>query len=1127
MSKTSHNSNFWFLAEHDERLAKIGYEAEQLASISPTACMMQLRMLAELLAKETAAALGIYDVSEMSFFNILLRLERHRAFHDDIKDLFHEVRTNANDVVHGEVYLGDARGVATRYLRLTRKIAIWFHQSFGYDRDFSAGRFIDPPNLAAQREKVLGENRNLRAAVDDAKKAVDQANERALQEKHRLAEVEDLLAQLREERNVFQSLAEEYEARLAELQSRAEAAPAEEHVEREERMREATEKVELDEQETRAIIDAQLRQRGWRANTEALRWADGTRPQVGEQIAIAEVPTAAGPADYVLFDGLTPVAIIEAKRWDQPISGGVEQAKRYSRAWELAEYQPPEGGPWAIDGLEYEIPFVFASNGREYLHQLKTHRGIWFQDLRRPTNRSRPLAGWYTPEGIQRLLDKNVDQALSKLADLSFDGLGLRYYQREAIEAIERAIGHSRRKALLAMATGTGKTRTAIGLVYRLVTSGMFKRILFLVDRTSLGNQAFAAFQTTKLEGQHTFTELYDAKSLDESDVENDTRLSIATVQSMVRRVFDVEDGNKPAIDEFDCIIVDECHRGYNLDREMSEVELEYRDQNDYISKYRRVLDYFDAMTIGLTATPALHTTDIFREPVYTYRYQTAVIDGFLVDQDPPIKISTQLGEQGLHFEQGAQLALLDATTGELDFAHTPDELDFEIDSFNKAVITDGFNEAVCRDIAERIDPDSPGKTLIFCVSEVHAQMVCDELKRAYAEQGSPMTDTAIKVLTGYTDDAEGWLRRYKNEKKPAIAITVDYLTTGVDVPEIVNLVFLRRVRSRILYEQMKGRATRLCDEINKTAFRIYDYVNLYDALESVTDMKPVVQTPNISLEQTFEELTAAENLEFLQLAHRELIGKLTRKLKRLTDDGKQRFKELAGMSPKEFLENLRDREPEEAAAWMQDKGGVVRQVPRLPFETKGVIYDDTPDVVIGAEEVELARADFLEEFEQYVQANLDSMDALRIVTQRPRELTRESLRELRQRLAQDGYHTETLQKAWAQKTNQDIAASIIGFIRQAALGEPLVPYAERVKHALHAIYQRHQWSSEQKRWLERIGKNLIKDQNVADPENLDEAPAFQRYGGFQRINESYFDGRLKDVLAELNDEVWNYDERA
>ena len=598
----------------------------------------------------------------------------------------------------------------------------------------------------------------------------------------------------------------------------------------------------------------------------------------------------------------------------------------------------------------------------------------------------------------------------------------------------------------------------------------------------------------------------------------------------MVYRLFGDDrgdDSSQPFIDEFDCIIIDECHRGYNLDREMSERELRFRDHDDYVSKYRRVIDYFDAMTIGLTATPALHTSNIFKESIYTYRYQTAVVDGFLVDQLPTIKITTQLTAEGLHFEAGDQLQILDPRTGDIDFAHTPDELDFEIDSFNKAVLTEGFNHAVCQDLAERIDPDEPGKTLIFCVSEVHAQKVARELAAAYAESGRPQTDNAIKVITGYTDDTNGWLRRFKNEKKPSIAITVDYLTTGIDVPEITNLVFLRRVRSRILYEQMKGRATRLCDEINKTAFRVFDYVQLSDALEAFTDMKPVVQNPNITLEQTFRELTTATDPDFLALSHGQFITKLNAKLKRLTQDGAREFEELAGTSPEEFLKTLRDQSPEESASWLGDKEGVIRQLSTLSFVTKGVIYDDTPDSVILVEQSEATESDYLQDFEHYVNASLDSMDALRIVTQRPRELTRKALTELRQQLAREGYRTETLQRAWAKKTNQDIAASIIGFIRQAALGEPLVPYEERVKQALHTIYERHQWNAEQERWLKRIGKNLIQDQNVADPQNLDDAPAFQRFGGFGRINDTHFDGRLRDVLAELNDEVWRFDEGA
>lgn len=1111
MPALSHLSNFSFLKYHDERLAKLGREAEQLASLSPSACLMTLRTLAELMAREAAAYLGLYGVEGSTFFEVLRRLERESAFHGDIQGLFHDLRQNANDVVHGEIHLGNARGVAIRYLRLARRIAIWFHQSFGQDPDFEAGPFIDPPNLAEHREEVLRENKNLRQAVADIEQAIEEANTRALQEKHRRAKAEDLARQLNEERNFYREIAEEYEARIAELQALAEAKSTAARDETKARVSKASDQVILDEKETRAIIDLRLRRAGWLADTEELRWSQGTRPEEGLQIAIAEVPVGDGFADYILFDGLDALAVIEAKRRDQPVRGGLEQAKRYARDFDAKS----------------PIPLVFASNGRDFHQQISTHCGIWFQDLRRPTNQARHLADWYTPQGIRRLLNQDLDRSLALLKDEPFDYLGLRYYQREAIQAIEYAISKERRKALLAMATGTGKTRTAIGLVYRFIKSGLFSRVLFLVDRKTLGDQAFAAFQTTKLEGQLPFTEIYDTKSLADTDVDLDTNLVIATVQSMVHRLFGKDESRIPHIDQFDCIIVDEAHRGYNLDREMSDTELAYRDSSDYISKYRRVLDHFDAVKIGLTATPALHTTEIFNAPVYTYRYQTAVLDGYLVDQQPPIKIETRLSTEGLRYQAGQEVKFLDRKTGEIDFAFAPDELNFDVDSFNKTVIAEGFNKAICRELAERIDPEEPGKTLIFCVTEDHAQMVLIELTAAYADLGRPVTEGTIKVITGYTDDPKDALLRYKNEKKPSIAITVDYLTTGVDVPPIVNLVFLRRVKSRILYEQMKGRATRLCPEIGKTAFRVFDCVDLSDALESVTDMKPVVQRPSITPEQLYQELTTTEAPDLRALAHRELLAKLNRRLKRLTPEGDQLFGDLAGLSPEEFLQELRDQSPEEAALWMADKESIITQLSSLPFETGGVIFDETPDEVTAVTRGTVEQTDYLLDFQTYINANLDEYEALKIVTQRPRELTRQSLQDLRQQLARQGYHSESLQKAWARRTNQDIAASIMGFIRQAALGEPLIPYEERVKQALHTLYERHQFSEEQRKWLHRIGQNLIQDQNVADPENLDQAPAFRARGGFQRINETHFDGRLQKLLAELNAQIWTVDEGA
>lgn len=1127
---TDEPSNFTFLGQHDDRLAKLGREAEQLASLSPSACLMQLRLMAEIMANLAAAYSGVRTRERASFFQVLDRLQDRNIVYGEVREVFHTVRQDANEVVHGN-YIG-ATGVAINYLKLTRTIAIWFHQSFG-DPDFSPRPFRKPPNLKAQKDEILEANDELREAVEDVERAVVEANNRAMAAENRLSEVEEINQQLREERSVYRELAEEYEQKLAGLQSRAEERPADEKSEQDRRIRDATDKVDLSESETRAIIDAQLRQAGWMADFEELRWSKGERPtnDPDEQTrrAIAEVPTASGPADYVLFDGLTPVAVVEAKRRSEDVRGAIEQAKRYARDYEFrGDQTPPEGSPWTVDSVTYKIPFAFATNGRKYLDQLAEVTGVWFQDLRGPYNRRRALAGWYSPRGLQDLLGRDRDAALEQLEERPLDE-GLWHHQKQAIRAIEGAARDGRRRALLAMATGTGKTRTAINLIYRLVDAGVFRRVLFLVDRNSLGRQAYDSFCTTDVDAQKSFTQIFDTIGPEDArkHPEPETRLQITTIQSMVQRVVDLEDaaGEAPPVDTYDCIIVDECHRGYNLDREMSETELEWRSQEDYISKYRRVIDYFDAFTVGLTATPALHTSEIFGRPVYSYRYQQAVIDGHLVDHDDPIRIDTQLGVEGIHYEAGDQVQLLDRQTGEIDFAEAPDEIDFEIDSFNSAVLTEGFNEAICRELADHIDPHPPGKTLIFCVTDVHADMVVDGLKAAYAEQGRPVTDMTIKKITGYADDPKELLLHYKNEQKPTIAVTVDYLTTGVDVPPIVNLVFLRRVKSRILYEQMIGRATRQCPRIHKDAFKIYDCVRIYDALESVTDMQPVVTRPSVSLEQLYEELTGGADPELQRLAQRELVAKVQRKLRRLSDEGREQFEEVAGCATTRFLEQIRDREAPDAGEWLakEDRKGVIDQIPRLPVETDGVVYDTTPDEVISNETITVERDDYLESFEEWVSANIDQIEALQIVARRPRELTRQDLLEVRRTLARNGYNTETLQNAWAQKTDREVAASIIGFIRQAALGDPLVPYADRVKHALARVKSEHDWNGDQQTWLERIAKNLIENEYPADPENLNQGRYAQK-GGFERIDRQVFDGRLGDVLSEFNEAIWEYE---
>jgi type I restriction enzyme R subunit len=423
------------------------------------------------------------------------------------------------------------------------------------------------------------------------------------------------------------------------------------------RAREVAASVELDEAQTRQRIDAQLREAGWEVDSVELTHGRGARPVEGKNVAVSEWPMEGGRADYVLFVGLVCVGVVEAKRAARDVAGALEQAKRYSRGLELggcAEWV--EGGPWGV----YKVPFLFSTNGRPFVRQLEGQSGVWFWDARTPKRPSRPLAGWYTPTVLWEMLGRDEAGAEARLARGTWHGLeALRSYQRAAIEAVERALAEGKGSALLAMATGTGKTLMALGLIYRLLKAGRFRRILFLVDRTALGEQALNAFRSTHLGGSQTLATEYEVAGLEVAVPEANVKLHVATVQGMVQRLLGgrAEDEDEPAakrrktsredeereparlsVDLYDCIIVDECHRGYALDRAMSDTDIEHRRAyaEEYVSKYRRVLDYFDAFKLGLTATPARHTTEIFGAPVFSYTYREAVVDGYLIDHLPP-----------------------------------------------------------------------------------------------------------------------------------------------------------------------------------------------------------------------------------------------------------------------------------------------------------------------------------------------------------------------------------------------------------------------------------------------------------------------------------------------------------
>jgi type I restriction enzyme R subunit len=1015
-------------------------------------------------------------------------------------------------------------------LKVARQLGIWFHRTFGPDRQFRPGPFVPPPDPKAATAQLHDELERLRQALAESRSATDRARLEAEEQARARETAEERAEREARERVVWEQLAQEAEeaklalsAEFAALQQEAAQAPVQEIAATIRQAEEAARAIDLDEAATRTIIDRQLRDRGWEADSETLRYASGARPAKGRAMAIAEWPTDSGPADYALFIGTHLIAVVEAKRRNKNVSAAIDQAERYAKGFKFATGTDHSGGPWG----EYHAPFVFSAK-RQALPQAARDRERYL--VSRHPERRQPAPGPCRLVHARRPQSRVRDRSSCRAGGAEIPTLRIRFplrpYQRKAIEKVEEALGRDQRQMLIAMATGTGKTKLSIALLYRLLTAKRFRRVCFVVDRNALGEQAAGEFRTTKVVSTKSFADIFDLKGLSDVQPEPETKIHICTIQGLVKRVlFAEEPSDAPPIDQYDLIVVDECHRGYLLDRELSDAELSFRSQDDYVSKYRRVLEHFDAVKIGLTATPALQTVDIFGDPIFTYSYREAVVDGFLIDHEPPVRIETALAQAGIRFEAGEEVELLDPRTGAVDLAHMPDEIRFEVESFNRKVVTLPFVQAVAGELARHIDPDLPGKTLIFAVSDAHADMVVEEVKKAFEERYGEIEDAAVRKITGSVDRVGSLIRSYRNDAMPKIAVTVDLLTTGIDVPSITNLVFLRRVNSRILYEQMLGRATRQCPEIGKETFRIFDAVDLYPHLQDLTDMRPVVVNPDISLEQLFEELACVEAEDHRQTVLDQIMVKLRRRVRRsMHGEARERYEATVVEKPEDTLERLAESSPGDAAAWVKSQPSGFAKI--LDWDPSGEGGGYVPISHHDDEVVSVSRGygavdkpeDFLDSFTSYVRNNVNEIAAMKLVVQRPRDLTRAQLRELRLELDKLGYSEANLRRAWQDAKNEEIAASIIGFVRQAAIGDPLIPFEERVSEAMKRIYGSRSWTDPQRRWLKRIGEQLVREV-VVDRDSFDREP-FQAHGGFRRLNK-VFDGQLENIISDINEEMW------
>lgn len=1075
-------SNFVFLKPEWETLANIGEFAEKTLSLDTNTCLIKIRILAESIAKLIVKEESLLEPENLTQIDRIRLLKKEGLIESEIEQIFHSLRLIGNKATHNMYY--SSFEDANIYLSMSVKLSAWFKEVYGR-------------NLNFQSEQISYKTPEKFEFISNYE-ALKQENERLSKEFKELSEGNKSLRN-KENKKIISM--------------------------------EAAKKIILDEKETRKIIDEQLKEIGWEVDTENIRYSKGSRPQKGKNLAIAEWPTEEKTVDYALFCGLKFIGVIEAKKKSIDVVSVLGESKIYSKKAKIIDNETfVKNAPFG----NYKVPFMFSANGREYNSVIHEKSGIWFLDGRKNTNNPRPLRNWFSPRDLEELLEQvEIEKANNNLLQDSFsyledkDGLSLKYYQIQALKNVEKALIEGKSNILLTMATGTGKTRTALALIYRLIKNKRFKRILFIVDRSALGIQARDTFKELKIEDGQTFDEIHHLKEIIDKAPEDDTDLHIATIQGLVRRILYTNDNElKPSVGQYDCIIVDEAHRGYILDKDLNEEELDFKNQDDYLGKYKRALDYFDAVKIGLTATPALHTINIFGNPVYEYSYRQAVIDGNLVDHEPPVIIETELNTKGMKWNVGEEVQIYNRDTNLIEKKILEDELKIDVEGFNRKVITNDdfgntFNRTVIKKLVEYIDPTSEEKTLIFAVTDEHADKIVLLLKEEYKELGYELDDDTIKKITGYLKkEQEEAIKRFKNEKLPNIVVTVDLLTTGIDIHEICNLIFIRRVKSRILYEQMIGRATRLCEKINKTHFRIFDCVGLYDSLKDYTDMKPVVKNPNHSFEDLLGQIKNIEKPELKQIQKEQIIAKIQRKKGSIKkQDFEDFFKLKSGnLTPDEYIEELKRLPIEDSIEKMLKDIELftyldtIKNIPQKQYISTH--QDSILDVKRGYGKNNKKPDDYLEEFKKFINENKDKILALTILKTSPSKITRTQLKELEFELSQNDFSKTYLNSALGELKNETIMADIITFIKNAVNNEPIINHEDRVKLAVNKIRHTRTLTPLQKRWIDSIENHLLKE-DIMQKDDFDKG-AFKTHGGFLKINK-IFDDKLEELLEEIN----------
>jgi type I restriction enzyme R subunit len=874
------------------------------------------------------------------------------------------------------------------------------------------------------------------------------------------------------------------------------------------------------------IIDPKIKAAGWKI----VRFNERKPLSDYDRCAIEEYPTENGPADYALCAGGRILGIVEAKKLTLGPQNVLTQAERYSKG--------ATANPLNYSG--YRVPFLYSTNGEI----------IWHHDVRHAASRSRKVARFHTPEALEEFMSRNTEAACARLLATPNTHQRLRDYQRDANEAVERAIADHKRHMLLAMATGTGKTFTMVNQVYRLMKAGVATRILFLVDRRALAAQAVRAFCAFDPEPGLKFDQLYELYSqrFFRDDLDDDRTYDpkvlptqyllnpqagnafvyISTIQRMTVNLFGrgaAYGGEDDEIDEdageidipihaFDLVIADECHRGYT-----AQVE----------AIWRATLDHFDATKIGLTATPAAHTTGYFKDIVYRYEYERAVREGYLVDYDV-VAIDSEVRLHGAFIEEGETVGFVNTETGAEQLDLLEAERQYDTTQIEQEVTVPDSNIKILEEIRKYTDAHEKEygnfpKTLIFAVNDLphtsHADQLVDKARDVFGRG-----DSFVQKITGHADRPLQRIREFRNRPLPGVVVTVDMLSTGVDIPDLEFIVFLRPVKSRILFEQMLGRGTRRGEKVaGKSKFVVFDCFNgtLMEYFRKSTAITAEFQVgaPRTIIE-IIEDIWANRDRDYNT---RCLVKRLQRIDKEMSGEAREAFAAwIPGGDMASYARDLPERLRQDFAGAMSLLRDPAFQKLLQDYQRKQrtfVVAYPVEDTVTSAELWgDLKPDDYLKAFSVYVRNNRDQVEVLHVLLDHPRNWNPETLTGLRHALlvAPNKFSEEKLQKAH-ERCYHKALVDIISMVKHAAREEePLLTAEERVDRAMRSLRRGRAFTPEQEQWFEYIRQHLVVNLSIG-PEDLDTLPVFSDRGGLGRARK-VFGPELDDLIRQLNERI-------